>query len=98
MSNNCCTFVADLGIVPIATIKSIRVMARECIFKVEYKGRLWRVIACPINPDSTMFDFRIESNRRLVSKIRGGKADRVIQRTLALAFCCDVDIWWGSEL
>lgn len=98
MSKKSSTFVPDLGIVLSATIKSLRVMTRECIFKVEYKGRLWRVIACPINPDGTMFDYRIESNRRLMSKIRGSKADRVIQRTCALAFNCDVDIWWGNVL
>ena len=43
ISKKSSTFASDLGIVPTTTIKYIRVMKKECIFKCYAQGEWWYV-------------------------------------------------------
>lgn len=47
ISKKSSTFVADLGIVPTATIKYYRVMKKECVFKCQIDGKWYKVYKVP---------------------------------------------------
>ncbi len=46
------TFAADLGIVPVLTLKHLRDMNDLCVFRCQAEGSMYRVIcvSCPTSP------------------------------------------------
>lgn len=98
MSKKSSTFVPDLGIVPIVTIKNYRVMKKECVFKVEVEGFLWKVVKYPITNRYGAHLYRIEHNRRVISRGYHMCAQLKIEECLKYAFGCDVNVRWGIVL
>ena len=47
MSKKSSTFVPDLGIVPDQTIKTIRVMKKECVFRAQWMGKRYAIYVEP---------------------------------------------------
>lgn len=95
MSKKSSTFVADLGIVPVRTIKYNRVMRKECVFKVVVEGRVWKVIKYPKTNCIGAHLYKIEHNRRVFSKAYRLCAQLLIVECLRAAFGCDVHVRWG---
>ena len=79
-------FVADLGIVPAITIKYIRIMEKNCVFKIEYHGDLYRVVKHPYNYDGTVFVFRVEHKRRVLGKFKSTSDKDAIEFAMRCAF------------
>ena len=98
MSKKSSTFVADLGIVPSATIKTNRVMKKECVFRVEVEGSLWRVVKYPKKTLDGAHLYKIEHNRRVYDTCYRMTAQKPIEACLRFAFGCGVDVRWGMVL
>lgn len=64
MSDKMCIFAADLGIVPSVTIKSLRVMKKECIFKA-WGGHVWMRVLRFVNPLTGLIYYRVYMGRCL---------------------------------
>lgn len=73
-------------------------MKKECIFKVEVEGMLWKVIKYPeIDRDGAHL-YKIEHNRRVYHKAYRMCAQLMVEECLVFAFGCDVDVKWGIVL
>lgn len=89
------TFAADLGIVPSATIKYYRVMKRECVFKIEVEGWLWRVEREGLLMSDEPSTYWVMHRRRVYAKVKGVDARAAIETACRSALGCPVSISWG---
>lgn len=73
-------------------------MERECVFRVEVEGRIFRVVKYPKKNRYGAHLFKIEHNRRVISKEYRMCELLMIEECLRYAFRCDVNIRWGIML
>lgn len=73
-------------------------MKRECVFRIEVEGHLWRVEAEPFIMGHEPRTYRIMHRRRCYAKIYSFNAQLAIEQCMAFAFGCGVDIHWGRVL
>ena len=73
-------------------------MKRECVFKIEVEGYLWRVVADPFVMGHEPRTYRIMHRRRCYAKFTCYNAQLAIEQCLMYALGCSVDIHWGKVL
>ena len=73
-------------------------MTKECVFRVEVEGMLWRVVKYPKTNCYGAHLYKIEHKRRVYSKQYRMCAQLVIEDCLMFAFGCKVNIAWGIAL
>lgn len=73
-------------------------MTKECVFKVEVEGMLWKVIKYPKTNCYGAHLYKIEHCRRVYSKWYQTCAQRPIEECLRFAFGCNVNVNWGIVL
>lgn len=61
-------------------------MSKDCVFKVEYKGELYRVVKHPYDNKGMMFMFRVEHKRRVLGKFKSTSERGAIEFALKCAF------------
>ena len=61
-------------------------MTKDCVFKVEYNGELYRVIKHPYDYEGKWFVFRVEHKRRLLGKFKSTSDKGAIEFALKCAF------------
>ena len=70
-------------------------MTKDCVFKVEYKGELYRVVKHPYDNKGVMFVFRVEHKRRVLGKFKSTSDKGAIEFALKCAFgvglCIDAE-------
>lgn len=98
ISNIFRTFAADLEIVPSITLKKGNNMENECVFKIEYKGDLYKVVKHPYNYAGTVFVFKVMHKRRVLGKFKSTDDRGAIEFAMACAFGVGVTINAGSVL
>ena len=69
MSKKSSTFVADLGIVPTATIKYNRVMERDCIFKACKENEWWYLYRYPNEKATRGCIYRVYCGRKWYDRL-----------------------------
>lgn len=72
-------------------------MKRECVFRIEVEGSLWKVVAEPFIMGHEPRTYRIMHKRRCYAKMEGTNAQLAIELCMVLALGCGVDIHWGKE-
>ena len=72
-------------------------MTKECVFKIEYKGRLYRVVKHPYDYHGDVFKFVVEYKRRVLGKIISTSERSAIEFAMWCAFGVDIDLE-GSKL
>lgn len=98
MSKKSSTFAADLGIVPTTTKKNNRVMKKECVFRIEYKGDLYRVVKHPYDYYGKVFVFKVMHQRRVLGKFKSASDMGAIEFAMRCAFGVGVTIESGIVL
>lgn len=73
-------------------------MKRECVFRIEVEGYLWRVVADPFIMGVQPRTYRIMHRRRCYAKLTGFDAQLAIEQCMVFALGCGVDIHWGKVL
>ena len=73
-------------------------MKKECVFKVEVEGYLWKVVKYPKRNSCGAHLYKIEHNRRVYFKDYRMCAQLLIEECLRYAFGCDVNVRWGIVL
>lgn len=61
-------------------------MSKDCVFKVEYKGELYRVVKHHYDNKGRMFVFRVEHKRRVLGKFKSISDQGAIEFALKCAF------------
>lgn len=67
-------------------------MEKDCVFKIEYHGDLYRVVKHPYNYDGTVFMFRVEHKRRVLGKFKSTSDKDAIKFAMRCAFGVGVTI------
>lgn len=73
-------------------------MTKECVFRVEVEGMLWRVVKYPKTNCYGAHLYKIEQNRRVYSKQYRMCANLVIEECLMVALRCSVKVAWRIAL
>lgn len=72
-------------------------MKRECVFRIEVEGWLWRVEASPFIMTGEPRTYRIMHRRRCYGKLTGYDAQKAIVQCIESALGCRVDVKWGTQ-
>lgn len=73
-------------------------MKKECVFRIEVEGYLWRVVADPFVMSDKPRTYRIMHRRKCYAKLKGFNAQLAIEQCMVFALGCSVDIHWGVVL
>lgn len=72
-------------------------MTRECVFRIEVEGDLWRVV----RPDTATIGepccYRIMHARKVYARVMGTDAGEAIRLACTAALGCNVSIAWRTR-
>lgn len=85
ISKKSSTFVADLGIVPTITKKSVNIMKKECIFKV-WGGSVWlRVLRVEVSSGGPVY-YRVMMGRNMLDGVSDfEEKETAVDKAISLA-------------
>ena len=72
-------------------------MKRECVFRIEVEGELWRVEASPIIMSNEQRVYRIMHRRKRYASFPDDNAQDAIKMCMQFALGCRVSIEWGTQ-
>ena len=73
-------------------------MKKECVFRIEVEGWLWRVEVDPFICSDAPRVYRIMHRRRCYARFTDINAQDAIKLCMQFAFGCRVEIKWGTQL
>ena len=73
-------------------------MTSKCVFRVEVKGRLWRLVIEEGPEFSGLYGYRVMNRRRVLAKGITAEIESAVKYTLEMALECPVSIKWRAKL